>query len=198
MIYCLNGVIISKRPDEMVISCSGVGFQVSIPTGVYSATGKEGGEVFLYTYLAVKEDAFELYGFLTEQDLQCFRMLIGVSGIGPRSGLSVLSLYTPEQIALAIAANDFKFFSACSGIGPKTAQRIVLELKDKVGSFGSRQAELAAGTVSGASGGKQEALAALTSLGFSPSEAAVALSAMPNDLSVEELVTGSLKALARK
>lgn len=198
MIHCLNGVIISKKPDEMVISCAGVGFRVFVPSGVYAATKKEGEDVFLYTHLAVKEDAFELYGFVSEQELLCFKMLTGVSGIGPRSGLSILSLYTPQQIALAIAAGDHKVFSACAGIGPKLAQRVVLELKDKVSSFGSREASLVVESGPDASNSKQEALAALVSLGFSTGEAAGALAAMPNDLSAEQLVTGSLKTLANR
>ncbi|MCL2539060.1 MAG: Holliday junction branch migration protein RuvA [Oscillospiraceae bacterium] len=198
MIHCLNGVIISKRPEEMVISCSGVGFRVFIPASVYAATGKARDEVFLFTHLAVKEDAFELYGFLSEEELLCFKMLTGVSGIGPRSGLSVMSLYTPPQVEMAIASGDYKAFAACSGIGQKLAQRIVLELKDKVGTFTSSEAVAVVAAGMDASDSKQEALAALTSLGFSTSESATALAKLPGDLTTEELVSGALKALARR
>jgi len=198
MIHCLNGVIINKRADEIVVSCSGVGFRVFTTAGVYAATGKAGDEVFLFTHLVVKEDAFELYGFLTEEELQCFKMLTGVSGIGPRSGLSVLSLYTPPQVELAIASGDHKAFSACSGIGQKLAQRIVLELKDKVGTFVSDDAVAVVAAGRDVTDNKREALAALVTLGFSTAESAAALAKLPGDMTAEELVTGSLKALARR
>ena len=198
MIHCIDGIIISKRAEEMVVSCSGVGFKVFVPAGVYAATGKPGEEVFLYTHLAVREDAFELYGFLTETELQCFKMLTGVSGIGPRSGLSVLSLYSPHRVELAIASGDHKAFAACSGIGQKLAQRIVLELKDKVGTFISDEAVSVSAVTADLSNNRQEALAALASLGFSVSEAAAAVAKLPGDLTAEALVTGSLKLLAKR
>ncbi len=198
MIHCLNGEIISKKPDEMVISCSGVGFRVFIPTGVYASIGNVGENVFIYTVLNVKEDAFELYGFLSEVDMTCFKMVTGVSGIGPKTGLSILSLYTPEQVALAIASGDHKAFSACPGIGPKLAQRIVLELKDKVGSLGSGEATMVAAAGRDVSGSKQEAMAALVTLGFTTSEAASAIAKLPNDLTTEALVASALKLLAQR
>ena len=196
MIHCLDGLIVRKRIEELVISCGGVGFRVAVPSGVYAATGNEGDKVFLFTYMSVKEDALDLYGFLSEEDLDCFRMLIGVSGVGPRAGLSILSLYTAEKVALAIASGDHKAFSACSGIGPKLAQRITLELKDKVSALGSADA-VSVVSVKGDAGSKQEAMAALVSLGFSTSEAAAAVAKLPGDIPVEEIVSLSLKSLAR-
>ena len=197
MIHCIEGVIVSKGIEELIVSCSGVGFRLLCPTSAYAKIGGVGSEVFMYTHLVVKEDAFELYGFVSEEEQRCFGMLIGVSGIGPRTALSILSLYPPKQIALAIAAGDHKAFQAVSGIGLKIAQRLVLELKDKVGSLELEDSYIINAITGETSNNKQEALAALVTLGFTTSEAAGALAKLSNDAKTEQLVADALKSLAR-
>ena len=197
MIHCIEGVVAAKNIDDIVVVCSGVGFRLFCPTSSYSKTGAVGSTVFMYTHLVVKEDAFELYGFVSEEEQQCFRLLIGVSGVGPRTALATLSLYTPKQIILAIASGDHKAFSACAGIGPKIAQRIVLELKDKVGSLEIADKEIIGAITLDDSNNKQVALTALVALGFTTSEAAASLAKLSGERTTEELVSDALRALAR-
>lgn len=197
MIYCLNGTLISKTPNSAVILCGGVGFSVLIPTSVYADLPEAGGEAFIYTSFVVKEDAMELYGFSSETQRDTFRVLTSVSGVGPKVALSILSIYTADRIALMIASVDFKAFTACSGVGPKLAQRLVLELKDKIKDLGNTEAYSVSetATIGGASG---DAVAALTTLGFSTSEAASAVAKLPAGMSAEEMISAALKSLASR
>ena len=133
MIYCLSGKIVKKSLNAVVVSCGGVGYFVQCPASVAGALPGVGGEATLYTVMSVTENDISLYGFATEQQQSCFEMLTGVSGVGPKVGLAILSVMEPERVALAISAGDHKAFKAASGVGPKLAQRITLELKDKVG-----------------------------------------------------------------
>ncbi|MCL1830430.1 MAG: Holliday junction branch migration protein RuvA [Oscillospiraceae bacterium] len=197
MIHCLEGLIVAKGIDDIVLSCSGVGFRLYCPTGTYAEIGPVGSSAFMYTHMVVREDAFELYGFVSEEEQQCFRLLIGVSGVGPRIAIAVLSLYSPKQIILAIASGDHKAFTACSGIGSKIAQRIVLELKDKVGSLEIGGSDVIQAITGDISNSKQEAITALVSLGFTTSEAGAAIAKLTGDASTEELVSLALKSLAR-
>ncbi|NMA06627.1 MAG: Holliday junction branch migration protein RuvA [Ruminococcaceae bacterium] len=198
MIHCIKGELLSKSSDELVIMCSGVGFKISVATGTLSKVGTVGEDVIVYTYLNVKDDALDLYGFLSEEELFCFRLLISVSGIGPRLGLSILSTFSPEKIFLAIASGDYKLLTACSGVGAKTAQRIILELKDKVSSI---EIESFKGSeITGKADGdlKRDAIAALTSLGFSTSEATLALSKLADNMTLEDMVAAALKSLSNR
>ncbi len=196
MIYSLSGTLIKKEPSLAVISCGGVGFSVMIPSSVYGLLPNEGGECTLYTWLNVKEDALELFGFSDERERASFRMLTGVTGVGPKSALAILSLYSPDRIALAVASGDYKAFTACSGVGPKLAQRIILELKDKISDLGSVDAAQVQSSDVLVQGEAASALAALVSLGFSNSEAASAIAKLPAGLSAEEIIARSLKSLA--
>lgn len=198
MIHCLNGTILSKTPQSAVISCAGVGFFVSIPTSVYAYLPDVGRECFLYTYLNVKEDGMELFGFESEGQLAAFKLLTSVSGVGPKSALSILSLYSTDKIALAVAAGDHKAFTACSGVGPKLAQRLILELKDKMGDFGGAEVQTVAHTAAVSAGAAADAIAALTALGFSTTEAASAVSKLPQELSTEDMISAALKAFAMR
>ncbi|MEG0832997.1 MAG: Holliday junction branch migration protein RuvA [Oscillospiraceae bacterium] len=200
MIYSLNGKLLRKSPNSIVLDCGGVGFLVMIPTSVYSAVPECGESVFLYTYFHVKDDGLELYGFVDEAQRETFRLLIGVSGVGPKSALAILSLYDGDKIALAVAASDFKLFTACTGIGPKLAQRIVLELKDKVGALsgGGLDALAVANSATGASYAGSEAVAALTSLGFTGSEASLAVAKLDPSMATEELIAAALRSLASR
>ena len=133
MIYCLTGKIIKKTLDSVVISCGGVGYFVQIPATTGEALPPAGKEGTVYTIMNVTENDVSLYGFATEEQRDCFKMLTAVTGVGPKAGLSILSIMTPEKIALAASSGDHKAFTKAAGVGPKLAQRITLELKDKVG-----------------------------------------------------------------
>ena len=196
MISVLSGRLLEKTPASAVISCGGVGFFVNIPASVAGALPDTGGECTVFTHLEVREDALELYGFETPYQREIFRRLIGVSGVGPKSALAILSLYDPDRVAVCVAAGDYKAFTACAGVGPKIAQRIVLELKDKIGTIGSQGS--AVNAVAPPTSAGAEALAALVSLGFSNSEAARAISALPADLASEELISRALRSLAKR
>ena len=142
----------------------------------------------------------ELYGFADTAELACFKLLISVNGVGPKAGLSILSDFSPDRLALLIASGDAKSITKAAGVGPKMAQRIVLELKDKVGAADlgvSDEAVEAAGSAS-KSGNAAEAVAALTALGYAQSEAALAVGRLDSQLSVEELIRQALKSMARQ
>ena len=198
MIYCLSGKILKKNPDSAVISCGGVGYWVQIPSSASGALPPVGGEATLYTVLSVSENDISLYGFASEEQQACFKMLTGVSGVGPKAGLAILSVLTPDRIALAISSGDHKAFTAANGVGPKLAQRITLELKDSVGKGLAGSAEL--GQVSAAAlsaGGVAQAIGALVSLGYSQSEAAQAVARLDASLPVEELIRLALRGIAQ-
>ena len=148
----------------------------------------------------MREDALDLFGFLTQGELNCFKLLTGISGVGPKVGIAILSELTPENVALAAAAGDSKRFTKASGVGPKLAQRIVLELKDKVKSLsasGLNMEELQAGGPS-ASGSAAQAVEALVTLGYSPSDAAAAVGRLDSALPPEELIRLALKSFGSR
>ena len=188
MIYSLTGKLLSRQADRVAISCGGVGFLVAMPTTAVAELGQEGDTVSVYTYLDVKEDSLDLYGFLTESQLACFKMLITVSGVGPKMALGVLALFTPDQVVSAIATGDYHAFCAVSGIGARIAQRLVLELKSKAAALGTAAAEAAASGSAAA-----EAAAALVAMGFTRSEAAESLSGLPDTGDAGELIRAALQ-----
>ena len=200
MIYSLTGKIIKKTLNAVVVSCGGVGYYVQCPTSVAGALPGVGREATLYTVMSVTENDVSLYGFATEEQQACFEMLTAVSGVGPKVGLAILSVMEPQRVALAISAGDHKAFKAASGVGPKLAQRIVLELKDKVakGFVDGISLEDVAGAASGepASQSSAQAIAALVSLGYSQSEAALAISKIDATLPVEEIIKLALRGMA--
>ena len=199
MIYSLHGKLIVKELGLAVVECGGVGYGCKTSYNTISQLGAIGSEVTLYTHLSVREDAAELFGFATHQELNCFRMLISVSGIGPKAALSILSDNTPEQFAFAVASGDSTAFTRTKGIGAKTAQRVILELKDKITSESLSSAvsgtSSAASIPQGESTSMGEALEALVVLGFSQGEAASALRKLDPALSTQELITEALKHL---
>ena len=199
MIYCLSGKIIKKTLDSVVISCAGVGYSAQCPTNVAAALPGAGSEATLYTVLNVTENDISLYGFATEEQQNCFKLLTGVSGVGPKVGLAILSVMDPDKVYLAVSAGDHKAFKAASGVGPKLAQRIVLELKDKVakGAAGAAVLEDLSGVSAAASSQSSgQAIAALVSLGYSQSEAALAISKIDPALPVEEIIRQALRGMA--
>ena len=200
MIYCLTGKIVKKSLNAVVISCCGVGYYTQCPASVAGALPGVGQETTLYTVMSVTENDVSLYGFATEEQQACFEMLTAVSGVGPKVGLAILSVMEPQRVALAISAGDHKAFKAASGVGPKLAQRIVLELKDKVakGFVDGISLEDVAGAASGepATQSASQAIAALVSLGYSQSEAALAISKIDATLPVEEIIKLALRSMA--
>lgn len=200
MIYCLTGKIIKKSLNAVVLSCGGVGYYAQCPASVAGALPGVGKETTLYTVMSVTENDVSLYGFATEEQQSCFEMLTSVSGVGAKVGLAILSVMEPDRVALAISAGDHKAFKAASGVGPKLAQRIVLELKDKVakGFVDGISLEDVAGaaTENAASQSSTQAVAALVSLGYSQSEAALAISKIDASLPVEEIIKLALRSMA--
>ena len=200
MIYCLTGKIVKKSMSAVVLSCGGVGYYAQCPASVAGALPGVGQETTLYTVMSVTENDVSLYGFATEEQQACFEMLTAVSGVGPKVGLAILSVMEPQRVALAISAGDHKAFKAANGVGPKLAQRIVLELKDKVakGFEDGISLEDVAGAASGepASQSSAQAIAALVSLGYSQSEAALAISKIDATLPVEEIIKLALRGMA--
>ena len=200
MIYCLTGKIVKKSMNAVVLSCGGVGYYAQCPASVAGALPGVGKEATIYTVMSVTENDVSLYGFATEQQQACFEMLTAVSGVGPKVGLAILSVMEPDRVARAISEGDHKAFKAASGVGPKLAQRIVLELKDKVakGFVDGISLEDVAGASADtqASQGSSQAIAALVSLGYSQSEAALAVSKIDAALPVEEIIKLALRSMA--
>ena len=199
MIYCLTGKIVKKSLNAVVLSCGGVGYYTQCPASVAGALPGVGQEATLYTVMSVTENDVSLYGFATEEQQACFEMLTAVSGVGPKVGLAILSVMEPQRVALAISAGDHKAFKAASGVGPKLAQRIVLELKDKVAKGfvdGINLEDVGAATAAPAAQGAGQDIAALVSLGYSQSEAALAIAKIDATLPVEEIIKLALRSMA--
>jgi len=193
MFYSVRGLLIHKEPNLAVVECAGVGY--ALRTTTYSLERlKIGEEARLKTHLYIREDNAELFGFADDSELNCFRMLLSVSGVGPKAALSVLSAMPPQTFALAVAGDDVRRLTKVVGIGAKTAQRIILELKDKISKLSSESADYSGGVDSGT--GENTALSALMVLGFSATEAAGALSELPDELDAPERIKRALKKLS--
>ena len=200
MFYYLNGTVARVEPYLAVIDCGGVGY--ACRTTNYTVSKLSVGKAAkLYTHLYVREEIFELYGFSSESELGCFRMLIGVSGVGPKAALAILSSNSPEGLAMAIVSDNEKALTSAPGIGKKIAQRIILELKDKLakGQLTMGGGETCAGGVTIIPENKaSEASAALAVLGYSQSEIAVALKGIDLDgMSLESVIKHALKKMVK-
>ncbi len=199
MLYSVKGELIHIEPQMAVISCGGVGFKCRITMNTARQLPSLGSEAMLYTMMNVREDAIELFGFADQGELNCFRQLTSISGVGPKAAIAILSELSPEKVALAVAGGDYKSLTRAQGVGPKLAQRIVLEMKDKVGALQvSEGFEMPQGAVLTAAGNAAEAVSALSVLGFSPGEASAAVGRLDSALPVETLVREALKSLAKK
>lgn len=196
MFYYLNGMITAIEANLAVVDCGGVGFACNT-TGYTLSQLQVGKPAKLFTYCNVREDAFDIFGFSTKEELSCFNRLIGVSGVGPKVALAILSAITPSQFSLAVMTGDEKTLTMAQGVGKKMAQRIILELKDKLA--GDMPEYSAGGVVAmpAVSGSKvSEATAALASLGYSQSEIGMALKGIDvENLPVEEIVRRGLRAM---
>lgn len=206
MFYYLCGKLALLKNDLAVIDVGGVGYSLTISGTTYEAmpanrSVKDPPTIKLFTHMAVREDGVELFGFATETELATFRLLITVSGVGPKAAMAILSHLTPEKFALAVCTDDKKAISKANGIGPKTAARVILELKDKLmkenGSFaGEMPASLAAAVSPAKSGKLAEATDALMVLGYSRAEAMAAMKDMDTaNMELEEIIRLSLKRL---
>lgn len=199
MIATLNGKLIIKELNYIVVECGGVGFKCFVTQNTHTTVGNVGDTVFLHTYLAVREDALDLYGFADSTELETFKLITSVSGVGSKIGLAILSEFTADKIMLYIASGDAKSLTAASGVGIKLAQRIVLELKDKVGNIttGDMNIDVKAVGNATAHSATREAIEALISLGYSQSEASLAVGRLDPSLTTNELIKQALKSLAR-
>lgn len=198
MFYSLTGKIFTVNANTVAVNCSGVAYKCTVSLNTQKQTaGKT--EATLYTYLSVRDDAMELFGFADETELEYFKMLIGVSGVGPKAAISILSVLTPNALALSIASGDIKALKSAQNVGAKTAQRIVLELKDKIAKGVPERMSAAEIQPSySITGNISEAISALSALGFSPSDSAGALAGADSEAPVEELVKYGLKMLSKR
>lgn len=200
MFYYVNGTVAHVEPYLAVIDCGGVGYACRTTNYTLSKLTR-GKPAKLYTHLNVREDVFELYGFSSESELGCFRMLISVSGVGPKAALAILSSNSPEGLAMSIVSGNEKALTAAPGIGKKIAQRIILELKDKLakGQLSTAGGESFAGGITVIPENKaSEASAALAVLGYSQSEIASALKGIDMDaLSLEDVIKQALKKMVK-
>ncbi len=199
MFYYVNGTVAEIEAGLAVIDCSGVGYACATTNYTLSQL-KKGERAKLYTYLNVREDAMEMFGFASQSELRSFKMLIGVSGVGPKAALSILSSTTPQQLSMAVVMDDEKALTAAPGIGKKIAQRIILELKDKlIKEQGGFEAGSGAAVAMPAQNNKAgEAAAALAVLGYGSQEISAALKGIDMDaLPLEEIIRQSLKKMVK-
>lgn len=201
MFYYVFGVLSLCTPSFAVIDCGGVGYKLTISAVTLSKlAGKDGSKVKLYTHFSVREDAQELFGFYTEEERSAFTMLIGVSGVGPKAAIAILSVLTPEKLAYAISSGNAKEISKAQGVGAKIAARIVLELKEKVSLIAGETDELLQGDLVAPdmpSAKLADVEAALAVLGYSKSEISYALKNVDKSLEAEDIIRLALKNLMR-
>ena len=203
MISYIRGTLAEKNEDSAVVEAHGVGYQIFVPVPVLSELPPLGESVKIYTYFSVREDGMSLFGFLSRQDLAMFKQLIGVNGIGPKSALGILSALRPDVLRMAVASGDAKTISRAPGVGPKTAQRIILDLKDKIRpedvlAGGLEESLAVPEEISREGQAGKEAVEALTALGYSAAEAAGAVKKVKitEEMTAEDVLKGALRHLA--
>ena len=202
----IRGELAYTDASVAVIDCNGVGFKLTVSMNTYNEiSGRVGSEIKLLSHLQVREDALELYGFYTPEEMECFKLLITVSGVGPKAAMSILSIFTPDKFSYAVCTEDVRAISKASGVGAKTAARIVLELKDKISkdSVSGAPEKISIGSASkvasSAKNGKlSEAADALTVLGYNRSEILDVIRTINPELELEEIITQALKKFASK
>lgn len=197
MFYFIKGTVALSEPGLVVIDAGGVGYGI-MTSLTSSAQAQVGQQAMFYTYLHVREDIFDLYGFATREELDCFKLLIGISGVGPKAALSILGVTPPDNLALAVLTDDQKALSAAPGVGKKLAQRIILELKDRMSKSQLESASGApvdTGIAAPAGSAYDDAAAALMVLGYSKAESLAALKGADPSMSVDEMVRAALKKL---
>ena len=209
MYYYIRGELVVSNLNTAVVDAGGVGYKMTISENTYRTLPRRGDRtptVTLYTYLSVREDGVELFGFGSERELSSFKMLLSVSGVGPKAAMAILSLLTPEKFALAVCTEDKKAISKANGVGPKTAARIILELRDKLMKETSIDDDLSAAVLDHSSeeagaparGKMSEAMDALLVLGYTRAEAQNALKSIDTQaLSIEDIIKEALKKLMK-
>jgi Holliday junction DNA helicase RuvA len=191
MIGRIQGILVEKNFPQVIVSCNGVGYEIDVPMSTFYPLPRTGEEVTLLTHLVVREDAHLLYGFITAGERAAFRQLLKISGVGPKVALSVLSGMSVEDLAVAVSTEDAGRLTKIPGIGKKTAERLVLELRDKLPkTLGVARAESAAA-------GGADVLNALLSLGYNEREAAAAVKQVPAQLQLPDAIRHALKHLAK-
>ncbi len=194
MYYYIKGTLVQKNDNYIVVDANGVGYMIYTSLNSMQNTGEIGKKITIYTYLHVREDVMDLFGFTTIEEKNMFMHLISVSGVGPKAALSILSVTTPAKFALAVITNDVKTITKASGVGPKMAQRVILELKDKM-KTDELEIDLEDESDDILSDNRSEAISALVVLGYSSNDAQKAVKGIDGTLSVEEIIKKALAGL---
>ena len=194
MYYYIKGTLVQKSDNYIVVDANGVGYMIYTSLNSMQNTGEIGKKITIYTYLHVREDVMNLFGFTTIEEKNMFMHLISVSGVGPKAALSILSVTTPAKFALAVITNDVKTITKASGVGPKMAQRVILELKDKM-KTDELEIDLEDESDDILSDNRSEAISALVVLGYSSNDAQKAVKGIDGTLSVEEIIKKALAGL---
>ena len=200
MFYSITGTVVHTDENSVALDCNGVAFLLTASSNTLRKCAPEGEKQMLYTYLNVREDALDLFGFADKNELDCYKLLTGVTGVGPKAAIAILSALTPDMLALAVAGDDAKAISAAQGIGAKIANRIILELKGKLSSFAvsaEMASNIAAAKKSSISYAGEEAVNALVALGYSKSEASIAVGKLDGKLGTEDMIKKALLLLAK-
>jgi len=200
MFYSITGTVVFSDENSVAVDCNGVAFRLFTTLNTLKKCAPVGEKQTLYTVLNVREDALDLFGFADKNELDCFKLLTSVSGVGPKAGLAILSQLTPDKLALSVAGGDVKAITAAQGVGPKIAQRIVLELKGKLDAFAldsKALGDIAAAQKATVSYAGEDAVNALIMLGYSRSEASIAVGKLDGNLSTEDMIKQALAMLAR-
>jgi len=203
MIAHLRGELSAIYEDRIIIDVSGIGYNVMMPASCISILPGIGNTVKVYTYLSVREDAMWLYGFTTKDELDLFKLLITVNGVGPKAGLQLLSFMGIDDLKFAVLSSDVKSISKAPGVGPKTAQRIIIDLKDKIELLNTFESKLMNATMNKVSSSMSEAAAeacdALVALGYSQKDALAAVKSVDlgDDASVEDILKSALRSISR-
>ncbi len=194
MYYYIKGTLVQKSDNYIVVDANGVGYMIYTSLNSMQNTGEVGKKITIYTYLHVREDVMDLFGFTTIEEKNMFMQLISVSGVGPKAALSILSVTTPAKFAVAVITNDVKTITKASGVGPKMAQRVILELKDKM-KTDELEIDLEDESEDILSDNRSEAISALVVLGYSSNDAQKAVKGIDGTLSVEEIIKKALAGL---
>lgn len=194
MYYYIKGTLVQKSDNYIVVDANGVGYMIYTSLNSMKNAGEVGKKITIYTYLHVREDVMDLFGFTTIEEKNMFMQLISVSGVGPKAALSILSVTTPAKFAVAVITNDVKTITKASGVGPKMAQRVILELKDKM-KTDELEIDLEDESDDILSDNRSEAISALVVLGYSSNDAQKAVKGIDGTLSVEEIIKKALAGL---
>ena len=194
MYYYIKGTLVQKSDNYIVVDANGVGYMIYTSLNSMQNTGEIGKKITIYTYLHVREDVMDLFGFTTIEEKNMFMQLISVAGVGPKAALSILSVTTPAKFAVAVITNDVKTITKASGVGPKMAQRVILELKDKM-KTDELEIDLEDESDDILSDNRSEAISALVVLGYSSNDAQKAIKGIDGTLSVEEIIKKALAGL---